>query len=126
MEKTRKTSNPYRIVHITTVPKTFGQLTGQLKYFGNHGFEVYCISSRGNYLNIISQQENVQTFAVPMKRNISPLHDLIAFIRIFIILIKNVNLKTTRFYTGMIIIVSKPLENIKCDQHDPSGIIRML
>ena len=88
MEKTRKTSNPYRIVHITTVPKTFGQLTGQLKYFGNHGFEVYCISSPGNYLNIISQEENVQTFAVPMKRYISPLHDLIALIRIIIILIK--------------------------------------
>ena len=83
-----KISNPYRIVHITTVPKTFGQLTDQLKYFGNHGFEVYCISSPGHFLDIIFQQENVKTFAVPMNRYISPLHDLIALIRIFIILTK--------------------------------------
>ena len=88
MKKTHKIAPPIRIVYITTVPKSFNQLRGQLRYLGEHGFDVHCISSPGPELEIVRQHENVQIHPVHMYRSIRPLSDLLSAIKIVLIFIK--------------------------------------
>ena len=88
MKKTHKISYPIRIVYITTVPRSFNQLRGHLRYLGEQGFDIHCISSPGPELDIVAQRENVQIHPVLMHRSISPLHDLLTIIKIVLILIK--------------------------------------
>lgn len=66
-----------KLIRITTVPVSLSTLLkGQLKFMSEHGFEVIGISSAGQALEQVKQQENVRTIAVEMTRTISPLKDL--------------------------------------------------
>ena len=79
---------PIRLVHINTVPKSYGQLKGQLGYISRHGFEVWCISSPEPELERIGKQEGVYVHSISMRRNINPLHDVVSAYRIFKFLLK--------------------------------------
>lgn len=67
-----------KLIRITTVPVSLSTLLkGQLRFMSeNGGFEVIGISSAGEALETVGQQENVRTIAVEMTRTISPLKDL--------------------------------------------------
>lgn len=69
-------NNP-KLIRITTVPKSLkGLLKGQHRFMSENGFEVIGISSRGEELEDVEREENIQTIAVEMTRTISPLKDL--------------------------------------------------
>ncbi|MGS4343983.1 glycosyltransferase family 4 protein [Myroides odoratus] len=72
-----------KLIRITTVPQSLrGLLRGQLRYMANHGYEVIGISSPGEALQDVQQNEGVPTVAIEMKRTISPVSDLKALIRL--------------------------------------------
>ncbi len=59
-----------------TIPGSVGLLEGQLKYFGELGYETYLMSPRGERSEIYCQREGCQLLAVRIERDISPLKDL--------------------------------------------------
>jgi glycosyltransferase involved in cell wall biosynthesis len=67
-----------RLVHVTTVPETLSFFHGQIDYLRSCGFEVQAVSSPGPQADDFRQQEGVILHAVPMKRAVSPLRDLVA------------------------------------------------
>ncbi|MCL5127862.1 glycosyltransferase family 4 protein [Algibacter sp. L4_22] len=78
-----------KIIRISTVPMSLsGLLTGQLKYMTNY-FEVVGISSKGgDKLQNVSNQENIRTIPVELKRQISPINDLITVWKLYKVLKK--------------------------------------
>lgn len=72
-----------RLVYITTDPSTAHYLLrGQLAFMREAGFDVSVISSPGDDLERVASAEGVRTFAVPMRRAITPFADLAALIRL--------------------------------------------
>ncbi|MBI9068649.1 MAG: glycosyltransferase family 4 protein [Salinivirgaceae bacterium] len=66
------------IIRITTVPQSLaGLLKGQLRFM-NQYFDVIGISSPGDRLEQIKEQEGIEVVALAMTRTISPLKDLMA------------------------------------------------
>ncbi len=72
-----------RIVYVVTVPLSAALLRGQLRYMREHGLEVVLISSPGEELEAVAETEGVATLGVPMRREISPLDDLVSLWRLF-------------------------------------------
>lgn len=56
---------------------------GQLAFMREQGLEVTAIASPGWDLEEVASQEGVQTIAVPMERELSPLGDLVSLVRLF-------------------------------------------
>lgn len=76
------------LVHITTVPQTLYFLSGQLNYMKQQGLNVYVISSPGERLKLISNQEGIQYKEVSMERNINIIKDFISLVKLLIVLFK--------------------------------------
>ncbi|MWW23658.1 glycosyltransferase family 4 protein [Algibacter lectus] len=78
-----------KLIRISTVPMSLsGLLTGQLKYMSTY-FEVVGISSKdGNKLQNVTDQEKIRTIPVEIRRQISPLHDLITVWHLYKVLKK--------------------------------------
>lgn len=73
-----------KLIRITTVPISLDiLLSGQLNYMQSF-YEVTAVSSERDYLKKIGTKENVKTFTVEMSRKITPLHDLVAIIKLFL------------------------------------------
>lgn len=75
-----------RIVHIITIPESFGLMRGQLAYMAAHGVAISAISSPGEALDALSQRERVPVYGVPMARRITPFADAVAVLRIYRVL----------------------------------------
>lgn len=76
-----------KLVYIVTVPlSALTLLPGQLRYMQEHGLEVVLITSPGSELEAVVAAEGVEIVKVPMRRNISPLHDLVSFWKLFKVL----------------------------------------
>lgn len=71
-----------------TAAGSVGLLPGQLKYFTDKGYKTYLLSPRTERSEAFCEREGCELLAVEMKREISPLHDLIAFFKILFIFIK--------------------------------------
>ena len=71
-----------RLVHITTVPKSFLFLRDQIRYVRERGFEVSAITSPGPELARFSRELDLEILPIEMPRRISPLEDLAALGRI--------------------------------------------
>jgi glycosyltransferase involved in cell wall biosynthesis len=71
------------LIQLTTVPQTLFFFSGQADFLRAHGFEVRAISSPGSELDRFSAEERLQVDAVPMRRSIAPLADLIAIFRLW-------------------------------------------
>ncbi len=71
-----------RLVHITTVPKSFLFLRDQIRYVRERGFEVSAITSPGPELERFSRELDLEIVPIEMPRRISPLEDLEALFRI--------------------------------------------
>lgn len=73
-----------KLVRITTVPQSLKTLLkGQLKFMSNNGFYVVGVSSKGQPLIDVNQQEGVDVFIVEMSRKITPLKDLVALWKLY-------------------------------------------
>lgn len=66
-----------KLIRITTVPVSLRTLLkGQHRFFSENGFEVIGVSSAGDVLDEVSQNEGIPTVAIEMSRKISPFTDL--------------------------------------------------
>ena len=72
-----------RLVHITTVPLSFGFLKGQIRYGLARGMNIQAISSPGVELDSFSREMGVTVAAVSMPRRVTPGRDLLAIWRMF-------------------------------------------
>ncbi|MDB4424345.1 glycosyltransferase family 4 protein [Akkermansiaceae bacterium] len=80
------TSKP-KLFRITTVPLSLRHLLrGQLAFMGENGFDVFSISSDGKEIVEIIKNENCNHLVVPLTRKITPLKDLFAVLRLYILL----------------------------------------
>ena len=71
-----------KIIRISTVPMSLDLLLkGQLKML-TEDYEVVAVSSPGKELANVATREGVRTIAVPMERQISPIKDFIALVRL--------------------------------------------
>ncbi|MFV5701782.1 glycosyltransferase family 4 protein [Flavobacterium sp. XS2P12] len=77
-----------KLIRITTVPLSLDKLlSGQLNYM-NSFYEVTAVASEDDYLKKIGIKENVKTFTIEMSRKITPIHDLVAVVKLFFFLKK--------------------------------------
>jgi glycosyltransferase involved in cell wall biosynthesis len=66
-----------KLLRITTVPVSLKTLLkGQSRYMSQNGFDVLGVSSSGNELNEVAQNEKIAVYTVEMTRIISPLKDI--------------------------------------------------
>lgn len=73
-----------KLIRISTVPESLSiLLKGQLRFLLQY-FEVIGLSSKGKSLKEVKEREGVTTFAINMKREISPFNDLVSLIRLYI------------------------------------------
>jgi glycosyltransferase involved in cell wall biosynthesis len=76
-----------KIAYLATDPLTvFRLMDGQLAYMRAQGFDVTVISGPGKLLARAAEREGVRAIAVPMRRDLSPLDDLVALSRLTVLL----------------------------------------
>ncbi|GBC97342.1 N, N'-diacetylbacillosaminyl-diphospho-undecaprenol alpha-1,3-N-acetylgalactosaminyltransferase [bacterium HR16] len=75
-----------KLVHITTSPLFLTFFRGQVAYMKAKGFHISVITSPGDLLEQFAQREGVEAYPVLMHRRITPLHDMLALMRIYRIL----------------------------------------
>jgi len=71
-----------RLLHITTIPETFGFFRGQIGFMLGAGLQVEALSSPSAELDALQRREGLPVHGVPMRRSISPLADLLSVWRI--------------------------------------------
>lgn len=114
-----------KILIVTTIPATLTSvLSGQPRSL-NEVFEVGCVSSPGEHLELVAQDEGVPVWSVPMHRGISPFRDLIAIFR-FWLLLRRLRPDIVHSYTpkaGLVAMVSSLLSGVPCRIHTFTGLI---
>jgi glycosyltransferase involved in cell wall biosynthesis len=72
-----------RLVHVTTVPETFGFFRGQIRFMKEKGFEIHAVSSPGRLLKETSRRENILVHGIGMSRQITPMADLVSVLKLY-------------------------------------------
>ena len=72
-----------KIIRISTVPISLNVFCKGLLQDLSNDYEIVAVSSPGTDLEKVEMREKVRTIAVPMRRHISPLHDLISLWQLF-------------------------------------------
>lgn len=76
-------SNP-KLIRITTVPVSLKTLLkGQLRFMKEKGFEVIGVSSSGEALQEVEENEGIRVQAIEMTRKITPIQDLVSLWKIY-------------------------------------------
>jgi glycosyltransferase involved in cell wall biosynthesis len=78
---------PHIVVGITH-PQTCLTLTGRLRALREAGFRVTLVSSPGELLDRTAAREGVESVAIPIKREIAPLADVVSLARIWWLLLR--------------------------------------
>jgi glycosyltransferase involved in cell wall biosynthesis len=78
---------PHIVVGITN-SQTCLTLTGRLRALREAGFRVTLVSSPGELLNRTAAREGVESIAIPMKREIAPIADIVSLLRLWLLLIR--------------------------------------
>jgi glycosyltransferase involved in cell wall biosynthesis len=79
----RPSGDAPHIVFGITHPQTCLNLTGRLRAFRDAGFRVTLVSGPGELLERTAREQDAQAIALPMKRRVAPLADLISFFRLW-------------------------------------------
>lgn len=73
-----------KIIRTSTIAASLDILVkGQLRFLNEH-FEVVAVSGEDQHLENVRNREGVRTYSIPMKRQISPLKDLISLYRLYV------------------------------------------
>ncbi len=75
-----------KLLHIATAARFLPFLNGQPRYLKARGFEVHVASSPGPELEAFARREGVAAWAIPMTRGLSPWRDLVALVRLLVLL----------------------------------------
>lgn len=114
-----------KIIRITTVPQSLRDLlNGQLKFIRENGFDVIGISSPGDILLDVEQDEEIHVIPVRMSRKITPLQDLIALFRLYRIL-KNEKPQIVHTHTpkaGILGMIAAKLAGVQVRLHTVAGL----
>ena len=78
---------PHIVVGITNA-QTCLNLTGRLSALREAGFRVTLVSSPGEMLDRMAARERVESVAIPMQREISPLADIVSLFRLWWLLLR--------------------------------------
>jgi glycosyltransferase involved in cell wall biosynthesis len=81
-ERHMRQRQPHILVGVTS-PQTCLVLPGRLRALRNAGFRVSLLSAPGELLEQTARSGQVEAFAIPMERGISPFRDVVALIRIW-------------------------------------------
>lgn len=114
----------HKLVRITTVPISLATLLkGQLKFMSNN-FDIIAISSEGNELNEVAENEGVKVESVNLTRKITPITDLLAVIKLYKLLKKE---KPTIVHThtpkaGIVGMLASKLAGIPIRIHTVAGM----
>lgn len=77
-----------KLIRITTVPLSLDKLlSGQLNYM-NSFYDVTAVASEEDYLKKIGVKEGIKTFTIEMSRKITPIHDIVSVVKLFLFLKK--------------------------------------
>jgi glycosyltransferase involved in cell wall biosynthesis len=71
------------LVYLTTVPQSLPFFRGHIRYMKERGIEVHAVSSQGEFLREIGDQQNIKVHAIDMARQISPRSDLVALRKLY-------------------------------------------
>ena len=84
MEKEREINliNPL-LVHVTTIPETFGFFRGQIDFMKKHSFRVHGVASPGSVFETTAHRENILMHAINMPRYITPWRDLASLFKLW-------------------------------------------
>jgi lipopolysaccharide/colanic/teichoic acid biosynthesis glycosyltransferase/glycosyltransferase involved in cell wall biosynthesis len=77
-----------KLIHITTVPATLNFFLGQIGFLKTKGFNVEAITSPGEEARDIIEKEQINIHTIEMAREINPVGDLIALLRLWRLLLK--------------------------------------
>ena len=79
-------TNNIKLLHITTVPQSLAFLHGQIGYMKARDMDVQALASPGELLASFAQREQIKVHPIEMPRRITPLQDIIAIIRLLLVL----------------------------------------
>ena len=114
-----------KIVRVTTSPLALKYLlTGQMNFMKNHGFEVVMISADGPERDSIIKEEECRHVIVPFTRKVTPLQDLLCFIKLINILRKEkadiIHSHTPK--AGLIAMIAGKFCGVKIRIHTVAGL----
>jgi lipopolysaccharide/colanic/teichoic acid biosynthesis glycosyltransferase len=73
------------VIHVATVPLTLWFLRGQVRFLQRAGLDVLAVSSPGPLLTGFRDTEGARIAPLPMRRAFSPLADLVALVRLWLL-----------------------------------------
>jgi glycosyltransferase involved in cell wall biosynthesis len=88
MSKHKINSVQYRIANVVTSADSIKLMGNQLNLLQEHCFDVHLVSSPGTDLDNLNKKRIIKTVAIPMKREINLLHDIISLWKLVLFMIK--------------------------------------
>lgn len=71
-----------RLVYVVTSSMSYVFFRNQLRFMRKSGFDITIISSPGEMLSSVAKQEGVKAIAIPMRREPSPVQDIISLYKL--------------------------------------------
>lgn len=114
-----------KLFRVTTVPESLNiLLRGQFKFMSKNGFEVIGISSAGNALNEVSQEEEIRVIEINMSRKISPIKDFLSVYNLYKLIKKEkpiiVHSHTPK--AGAVAMMAAKIANVPIRLHTVAGL----
>jgi glycosyltransferase involved in cell wall biosynthesis len=114
-----------KLFRVTTVPESLNiLLRGQLKFMSTNGFEVIGISSAGNALYEVSQEEEIRVIEINMSRKITPIKDFLSVYNLYKLIKKEkpiiVHSHTPK--AGVVAMMAAKIANVPIRLHTVAGL----
>ena len=114
-----------KLFRVTTVPESLNiLLRGQHKFMSTNGFEVIGISSPGNALFEVSQEEEIRVIEINMSRKITPIKDFLSVYNLYKLIKKEkpiiVHSHTPK--AGAVAMMAAKIANVPIRLHTVAGL----
>ena len=114
-----------KLFRVTTVPESLNiLLRGQHKFMSKNGFEVIGISSAGNALIEVSQEEEIRVIEINMSRKITPIKDFLSVYNLYKLIKKEkpiiVHSHTPK--AGVVAMMAAKIANVPIRLHTVAGL----
>ena len=114
-----------KLFRVTTVPESLNiLLRGQHKFMSTNGFEVIGISSAGNALYEVSQEEEIRVIEINMSRKITPIKDFLSLYNLYKLIKKEkpiiVHSHTPK--AGAVAMMAAKIANVPIRLHTVAGL----